>query len=516
MAEFPVIERELRVAARGKGIYLSRYVAAGLAGAGAAFALLWAAALSELSGTPGVFLFYFNSAIAALYCFGAGLFWTLDCISREQREGTLGLLFLTRLGSFEVVAGKIVANGVPAFFSFLTVFPLIALSFCLGGVNPKEFAVMTVALLNLLSFSLILATFVSSTVTNPGPAILLFFSAMLLPSTVGYGGMFWFRTSEIAPTWLAFNPLYPVALAFGLNLSEVPKNFFGMAILTTQMLNIVLLFGAAFLMERSVRVRDRWSAMRFSQSVTRGPSRKRRQAALETHPVMYLGLRRSGQQLYILSFLVLGVILYYNDPLAAINSEYRGLLYPLLLHYILKWLLAWESGRALLLDRRNGFFEILLVTPTNPGIILRGQKLALRRQFLVLLLVTLAVHLVILSWSINQFGLTTTSWIIVASMIILFVDFFCLSWIGLWQGLVHRSSHRAFIGTLIFGLALPWLPFLVFFGLVWFVLKDDFTPSPVMLASWGIVLSSVFAFAFGLWGLAQAHFRFRSRVTQYF
>jgi hypothetical protein len=516
MGAFAVIERELRTVARRKGLYISRYLAAGLGGSTAALSLLWTASLFQLSGTPGTFLFYSNSAIAAVYCFVAGLFWTLDCISREQRDGTLGLLFLTRLGSLDVVLGKLAANGLPAFFSFLTVFPLIALSFCLGGVNANEFVFMTIALLNLLSFSLIMGIFISSAVAVPGSAILLFLSAMFLPTALGYGTMYWSRSSEISPVWLAFNPLYPVALSFGLSVSEVPTNFFGTGILTTQMMNIVLLFAAAFLMERSVRIRDKWSSIGFGQRVQRKPKKSKKRSALETHPLMYLGFRRSGQRLYVLAFIFAGAIIYYNDPLAAVRFEFRGMLYPLLLHYILKLLLAWESGHALFMDRRNGFFELLLTTPVNPGIILRGQKLALRRQFLVLVLITLAAHLVVLSFSIQRFGITLAAWILVASMAILFMDFFSLTWIGLWQGLMRQSSHRAFIGTLLFGLALPWIPFLTLSGLIWFVLEDDFSPEPAWFITWGIISSSGIAFAFGLWGLAQAHFRFRKRVAQYF
>ena len=39
---------------------------------------------------------------------------TADCIARERREGTLGLLFLTPLRSWEIVIGKVVVQALKA------------------------------------------------------------------------------------------------------------------------------------------------------------------------------------------------------------------------------------------------------------------------------------------------------------------------------------------------------------------------------------------------------------------
>src|SRR5262249_41854281 len=66
-----------------------------------------------------------------------------DCISRERRDGTLGLLFLTRLRPQEVVGAKGFAHGMRALTLWLAVLPALMIPFLLGGVGWHE-AVLSV------------------------------------------------------------------------------------------------------------------------------------------------------------------------------------------------------------------------------------------------------------------------------------------------------------------------------------------------------------------------------------
>jgi ABC-type Na+ efflux pump permease subunit len=52
---------------------------------------------------------------------------TADCVSREKREGTLGLLFLTPLTVFDVIAGKAAIHVLRALTLFLAALPLLGL-----------------------------------------------------------------------------------------------------------------------------------------------------------------------------------------------------------------------------------------------------------------------------------------------------------------------------------------------------------------------------------------------------
>jgi hypothetical protein len=505
---FPIIERELRVAARRRGLYLSRYIAAISGAAVALFALLWSMSLAQLTGSPGRFLFLCDSVLAALYCFSAGLFWTIDCVAREKREGTLGLLFLTRLGSMDILLGKLAANALPSFFSFLTIFPLIGLAFCLGGVNAREFWLMTLALLNLLTFSLVLGLFISCLLSVQGVAVIFFSTLMLLPSAVAGWSLFLSNSQEISPLWFAFNPLYPVAVALDAGIPRVSPEFFASAILTTQGSNVVMLVSGAMIMQWSVRLRP----LGFRLPSWPKTHRRVRGGLLEKHPVIRLGLSGSSSLWLLFVFGGVTAAVLYWDPLSN-HWAYKAVLVPLSLHYLLKALFAWEAGRALIMERKNGFFEILLTTPVNPAVILRGKKLGLRRQLLPLIILTVLAHCAYIIYSLRGNGLSPAAWIAFCSLVVLYIDFFALSWIGLWQGLMAPNAHRAFLRTLLLGLGAPWMPFISLVGLAWFVLRDDFPSEFVPLAAIGIVSASVFGVAIGLWGLAQAHFKFRNRVA---
>ena len=114
MTVLPIVERELRVAARRRFTYWIRVVLAlGVMGIGG-WVLL--AAGSRTPPRVGAGMFVAMSICAFGYCLLAGLWTTADCLSREKREGTLGLLFLTDLKGYDIVLGKLAATsrGRPA------------------------------------------------------------------------------------------------------------------------------------------------------------------------------------------------------------------------------------------------------------------------------------------------------------------------------------------------------------------------------------------------------------------
>ncbi len=64
----------------------------------------------------------------------AGLVLTSDSISRERREGTLGLLFLTDLRGVDVAFGKLAAKAILPFYALLAMLPALAVCLLVGGV----------------------------------------------------------------------------------------------------------------------------------------------------------------------------------------------------------------------------------------------------------------------------------------------------------------------------------------------------------------------------------------------
>ena len=131
MIVLPIIERELRASARQSFTFSLR--ALGVA------ALLLASVVfgMEHGFGPTLGSRLFSSLHFTLLC----AIWVLapmltaDCISRERREGTLGLLFLTRLRGTDIVTAKSMAHGLRALTLWLAVLPVLTIPFLLGGVN---------------------------------------------------------------------------------------------------------------------------------------------------------------------------------------------------------------------------------------------------------------------------------------------------------------------------------------------------------------------------------------------
>src|SRR5512138_814954 len=100
MTLLPIVERELRVAARRWGAYWVR----------SAFGLvaILLGAFIYLANEPapayslGANLFGAQVVLCLMYCLFFGIRATADCLSAEKREGTLGLLFLTDLKGYDV------------------------------------------------------------------------------------------------------------------------------------------------------------------------------------------------------------------------------------------------------------------------------------------------------------------------------------------------------------------------------------------------------------------------------
>ena len=150
MILLPVIERELRASARQGFTYSLRVLGV--------VALLMVVAMFGVRGRvgPGSGPELFGVMHTVLF----GAIWVLvplltaDCISRERREGTLPLLFLTPLRPGDIVHAKSLAHGLRAFTLWLAVLPVLAVSLVAGGVGWRE--IVASALVNFSSICLAL------------------------------------------------------------------------------------------------------------------------------------------------------------------------------------------------------------------------------------------------------------------------------------------------------------------------------------------------------------------------
>jgi len=173
----------------------------------------------------------------------------------------------------------------------------------------------------------------------------------------------------------------------------------------------------------------------------------------------------------------------------------------------------WIAGEAcfqIALDRRGGTLELLLSTPLTPREIVRGQWLALRRQFAAPILVLFALELLVVPRSMG--------WPLASLNLLLFVaDAFALGWAGMWFGLTSRSSTHALTKTVLLLLILPWG--LTLGGeLLWDLLRNPypFHPSSANLvtALWAISGLGVDLAVGLLWARSRLTAEFRAVASQ--
>ncbi len=153
MSFLPIVQRELRAAARRKSTFRIRWWTALLAMA-ACFVVLGFVWLTRSRATYGNPVFTLLTGYALGLSFLAGVLFTADALSQEKREGTLGLLFLSNLKGYDVVLGKFLATSLNAFYGLLALLPVTGIPLVLGGVTGGEFFRMSLALFNALFFSL--------------------------------------------------------------------------------------------------------------------------------------------------------------------------------------------------------------------------------------------------------------------------------------------------------------------------------------------------------------------------
>ncbi len=128
----PIIVRALRAESRRAANYWLRVLAAGV------LILVFASIVfgAQLRGSQlGIVLF---SGLNQTFFYALWVLvplMTADCISRERREGTLGLLFLTPLTVPDVIAGKATIHVLRALTLFLAALPALGLPLVLGGVD---------------------------------------------------------------------------------------------------------------------------------------------------------------------------------------------------------------------------------------------------------------------------------------------------------------------------------------------------------------------------------------------
>lgn len=480
MTFLPIVDRELRMAARRRATYWTRFGAALIAIFLSFCILMWTKDVSPAAVGRG--LFSTLSVMAFILCLAAGLGNTADCLSEEKREGTLGLLFLTDLKGYDVVLGKLAANSLNSIYAMLAIFPVLALPLLLGGVDPQAFWRMVLHLINTLFFSLGAGVFISAVSRDSRRAVVgTFFLILmiagglpligkLMAEFVGQGATWPYRLYFLLPS-----PGYAQNLAFQSAFGNRLGQYFWESLLTVHLLGWVFLALATFILPRSwqdrpassgaLRWRDRWRRWAYGRPTARKAFRTR---LLDINPFLWLAGRYRAKRVFVWIFLGLVAIRWLAGYLR-IQQEWLhasvGIWTTLLMHFVLKLWITSEACRTFLEHRRSGVLELLLSTPVSVAEILHGQILALRQQFGAPLIVALVADFLLLALGVKQEpgDFSNQEEIVLVFLIcmgVLVMDAYALSWVGMWCGLSARKFNRAASATIARILLLPWVIFL--------------------------------------------------------
>jgi ABC-type transport system involved in multi-copper enzyme maturation permease subunit len=473
MVLLPVVERELRAAARGRAAYRVRFHAVLLTLA----LVLWFVAFSGRDQTSrgfGMDLMVLLTVPAFIFSLSIGVLATADCVSSEKREGTLGLLFLTDLKGYDVICGKLAANSLNAFYALVAILPVLSLPVMLGGVTFTQFVRTALTLFCAMILSLSAGIFVSTHSRNERKA--MFFTVLLLLAIFFLPILLtaWFDNSvQSIPQgdiwrFLMFCPGFGIAETLEPPSPPFPVSAFWLSILWQ------LLLAATLIARASAHVPHSW------QDRAKAPRRWRRnkpvrsraiatknRAWLERNPFFWLALQGEEASparvwLFVLAIFAIwtfGVLRFGFDDMAY-EDAVTGTIY--VLHVTLLIWIASEASRRFSEDRRNHTFETLLSTPLTARQIIQGQWLALFKQFagpIALVLVWeiwMQIHhshsRIRDSWYGRDEGMDY--W---PRTVLLVADAFALAWAGMWLGLKCKGRIRAILASLALVLFVPWV-----------------------------------------------------------
>jgi ABC-type Na+ efflux pump permease subunit len=467
MTFLPIVGRELRVASRRRATYWIRCaIALAAIGTGGVVYMINQVKPPREFGQN---LFQTLSVLAFLYCLVAGVRSTADCLSEEKREGTLGLLFLTDLKGYDVILGKLFATSLNGFYGLMAIFPVLAIPLLMGGITNGEFWRMTLVLLVTFLFSLSVGIVVSSMSKSPRKAmgitfvIILFFAAILPALTA------WVPWISRSPKWegifLLFCPFNALYLVFDQNFVKAVSSFWW-SVGIMHGLTWVFLLAASLTVPRSWQDkpagsrldawREMWHRWSYGDAEERRAFRKR---LLDVNAFFWLAGRARSKPAHV--WFVFGIVacIWAWGCIEYRNDWFNEVIYvvtALLLNTIVKIWLASEAGRRLGEDRKSGALEWLLSTPLNVSDILRGQWLALRRQFLGPVIALVFVEIIFMLAPKGDVG---TGYVMmwIAGISMLLVDLIAMGWIAMWGGLTARNFNRATSITVTKTMVLPWI-----------------------------------------------------------
>ena len=468
MIVLPVIERELRAAARHGPTYNLRVLGA--------LALLVVLGMFWLrdgggSGAGGrLFNDFHRTLFFAIWILVPLL--TADCISRERREGTLPLLFLTPLSARDIVYAKGLAHGLRSFTLWLAVLPVFTVCFLGGGVGWAE--VVMSALVNFSSVCLALsAGLLASSRTRIWTRALTYAASLALVFLLGFALVlpwivivYWaLHSGRPFPRLSDFMEAPSDGFAMALDIQYLRQSWVFRrgpgVLLGTYLLMAGFSIAVLFLITRisAWQLRRTWQENPVSarvlwlQNKLFKPVLFRRQLRawlnweLRHNPIGWLERRSWNGRLVVWSWFAI-VICVYSSLFANFSLYQRGFhAVQCLLATLLAGSMALSAAGSFRRERETGVLELLLVAPLREWQIIAGRLRGLWAQFLPAIILLCAVWL---------YGATFLSAVNeLPSVIGYAVTFATLPLVGLYFSLAKPNFITALVWTMLVEVVVP-------------------------------------------------------------
>ncbi len=472
----PIVERELRVAARRPGTYWLRLTAAAAA-MGICLWATWSIPAVMPAARRGGALFQSLSWFAFVYAMLTGPRVTADCLSAEKRDGTLGLLFLTDLKGRDVVFGKLAATSLHAFYGLLATLPVLAIPMLMGGVSAGQFWGVALVLVVSLMFSLSAGMLVSSVSRverkASGGTMLLVLVFTIGPMIAGVICQEALGRDRLGKIFYALSPGYACALANS-GVSAAMQSPLWMSLATVAGASVVFLALASFFAQRTwqdrpatvrrLRFREWWKNLARGDVAKRAEVRRR---MLAVNPIFWLAGRERHRRAYPWIFLAAMLAVWgWGFRLShEVMLTGGGLAMSYLANLFLKYYVVTMAAYSFATDRDQGALELLLSTPLTVAEILRGQWLAVRRQFAAPVLAAAGLEFVLLAacalrWQ-EESNHGELLLVMMMNIAVLIADCWAVVWVGMWAGVKAKKGQDAVSQAVGRVLVPPWLVLLV-------------------------------------------------------
>lgn len=479
MTFLPIVERELRVAARKRFTFWLRVLAAATALiiGSAYFLLMTAVPFAGAGFTVGGPLFGILTWLSLAVAMSAGVFFTSDCLSEEKREGTLGFLFLTDLRGYDVVLGKLFATSLRCAFALLALFPILAVTLLLGGVESGQFWRTMLALLNALFFSLATGMFISA-ISRNGQKALAGTIALLAVWTFGVPVLEFVLQLNPGHSGMDFSPAYVFRAADN-------RRGFWWALLLSQAVAWLQLALASVLVRHNWQVKDTSSTAELSKRRSwwrYGGERSRRalrEKWLSSDPMLWLALRERGRvtAVMLVPALCMGAVIVIVSGLTGGEMWALWNFLSGAVSLVVYLSVASQAAQFFAEARRTRLVELLLAAPLSAHEIVMGPWRALVRQFAGLAVLLVAVQLLGAVFSLighpNVFagmGAGDSSLVaLLAAMIgavVTIANLIAVGWCGLWMGMTSRNALLATLKTIVFVQIIPWFGIMIAAGML--------------------------------------------------